>query len=33
VLANNLGFGGEYVPKLVEMMAQINNIRDDGKSQ
>ena len=29
VLANNLGFGGEYVPKLVEMMAQINNIKDD----
>ena len=32
VLASNLGFGGEYVPKLVEMMAQINNIKDDDKS-
>lgn len=32
VLANNLGFGGEYVPKLVEMMAQINGIKDEEKT-
>lgn len=30
VLANNLGFGEAFVPKLVEMMAHINNIESKG---
>jgi 3-hydroxyisobutyrate dehydrogenase-like beta-hydroxyacid dehydrogenase len=29
VLANNLGYGEEFVPKLVDMMAQINDIKDE----
>jgi len=27
VMASNLGYGGEFVPKLVDMLAKVNDIK------